>query len=104
MKNENKTKSKQIQTVINVEKTDKDSFNTIKGLHNLSDKELFSVLLTSQEEISEEAFQKIVDKVVLKKQIAKVQAKISKMELKLSEAKAEAAVVIPEEEFETLIG
>ena len=104
MKNENKTKTVQVQTVINVEKNDKASFQTLKTTFNLSDKEMFAVLLEAQAEVPAENFQRLVGRVVLEKQMAKVQAKINKLEAKLNAAKAEA-VVEPEveEELETVV-
>ena len=92
-----KTKQSNPQVVINVERDDKELFNDMKKTYHLSDKEMFSVLLESQEDMSEEYFKSLVDKVVKAKQIAKIKAKIAKMEAKINTAKAEAVAVEPEE-------
>jgi len=91
-------KSKQAQIVVNVEAVDKAAFNVLKTKFNLSDKELFAVILKSQQEVKEEDFQALVDSVVKAKQIAKVQAKVAKLEEALAKAIEEAVnppVVVP---------
>ncbi len=100
------TKKSKPQQILNITDEDKATVKELKESLKLTDKELVSVLLALLELTTAEQVAEVIDKVVVDKQRAKIEAKIAKLkaDLEAEQAKITAPVVVEEVVEEVLAG
>lgn len=98
METQETKKNSKPQQILNITDEDKAKVKELKENLKLTDKELVSVLLALLELTTAEQVAEVIDKVVVDKQRAKIEAKIAKLraDLEAEQAKINPPVVVEE--------
>lgn len=88
-----KAKAAAKQIVVNVSDESKAQINTLKEQFELTDKEFITILLEIFENTDEDIIQNTVEKFVVEKQTAKIEARIALLQGKIEKAKGEIGEV-----------
>ena len=94
MKTDNKTK----QIMVNVSEESKARINELKEQLELTDKEFIAIALQLFDSTSTDDIQAIVEKFIIERQKAKIEARLAKITTQLEKAKGELAAVGTESE------